>query len=97
MIAATERQDAGDQCVLPPAFCLIHVRKCCGAVCVAHTVVPVDSELVDAAITRWIRGYAGQPFSLCDAISLEVMRRERIAKALTFDNHFTIAGFTTLR
>jgi len=63
----------------------------------AHTVAPVDSEIVEAAITRWIHGYPGQPFSLCDAISFEVMRRDRIAKALTFDNHFTIAGFTTLR
>ena len=63
----------------------------------AHTVASVDGELVEAAIARWIRGYADQSFSLCDAISFEVMRRERITRALTFDNHFSIAGFATLR
>ena len=62
-----------------------------------HMIAPVDGELVEAAIARWIRGYADQSFSLCDAISFEVMRRERIARALTFDNHFSVAGFATLR
>jgi predicted nucleic acid-binding protein len=62
----------------------------------AHAIVTVDDELVSAAVARWIRGYADQSFSLCDAISFEVMRRERITQALTYDRHFSVAGFTTL-
>lgn len=62
----------------------------------SHTVVHADAELTQAALARWIRGFKDQPFSLCDAVSFEVMRRERIARALTFDRHFSIAGFETL-
>lgn len=35
-------------------------------------------------------------FSLCDAISFELMQRERLVKALTFDQHFATAGFEIL-
>lgn len=63
----------------------------------AHTVAPVDAELVEAAVARWVRGYADQSFSLCDAISFEVMRREWIAKVLTYDSRFATAGFEILR
>lgn len=62
-----------------------------------HSVVAPDAELVSAAVKRWIHGYEGQPFSLCDAVSFEVMRRQRIARALTFDRHFAVAGYETLR
>jgi predicted nucleic acid-binding protein len=30
---------------------------------------------------------------LCDAVSFEVMRRERITSALATDRHFAVAGF----
>lgn len=63
----------------------------------AHTIAATDPELVEAARHRWVHGYSSQPFSLCDAVSFEVMRRERIRFALTFDRHFEIAGFETLR
>ena len=43
-----------------------------------------------------IRYNSDHRFSLCDAVSFEVMRRERIEHALTFDTHFTIAGYKTL-
>lgn len=62
----------------------------------AHEVVYVDEELVTAARARWIDRFADQPFSLCDAVSFEVMRRERITRALSTDQHFAIAGFETL-
>jgi predicted nucleic acid-binding protein len=58
-----------------------------------HRIVAPDAELIDAAVKRWIRGYAGQPFSLCDAVSFEVMRRQRIRRVLTLDRHFEVAGF----
>jgi uncharacterized protein len=62
----------------------------------AHRVIAPDGELIQAAIDRWIGRYGDQPFSLCDAISFEVMRRERLPRALTFDHHFVVAGFETL-
>lgn len=60
-----------------------------------HSVVRVDSGLIAAAVDRWIRRFDDKPFSLCDAVSFEVMRSERIARALTFDKHFALAGFET--
>lgn len=59
----------------------------------SHHVVPVTDELVEAALSRWLRPFRDKRISLADAVSFEVMRRERIARALTFDRHFTDAGF----
>lgn len=62
----------------------------------AHVIAPLDDELIDAALSRWIRRFADKPLSLADAVSFEVMRRERIHRALTFDRHFADAGFEIL-
>jgi predicted nucleic acid-binding protein len=62
----------------------------------AHHVAVLDDDLFQAALSRWIRKFADQPLSLADAVSFEVMRRERITRALTFDRHFSIAGYTIL-
>jgi predicted nucleic acid-binding protein len=62
----------------------------------AHRVITPDAELIRAAVDRWIDRYHDHPFSLCDAISFEVMRRERLSRALTFDRHFVVAGFEIL-
>ena len=62
----------------------------------AHTVIHADDEIMTDALGRWIRRYGDQRFSLCDAVSFEVMRRERLTTALTFDRHFITAGFRTL-
>ena len=56
-------------------------------------VVDVDGELVSAATDRWLRVFRDHPFSLCDAVSFEVMRREGIRQAFTLDHHFAVAGF----
>ena len=58
-----------------------------------HVVVPVDDTLVDTAVERWIHRFRDQRFSLCDAVSFEVMQRERITRALSIDAHFVTAGF----
>lgn len=62
-----------------------------------HQVAHTDDELVGAALARWIRPFADKPISLTDAVSFEVMRRERIARALAFDRHFADAGYQVLR
>ena len=61
-----------------------------------HVVASVDVELIDAAVARWIRRFSDKAISLADAVSFEVMRRERITRALTFDRHFADAGFEIL-
>jgi uncharacterized protein len=43
-----------------------------------HVVHPVDDALLRAAVDRWIRPYRDHTFSLCDAVSFEIMRRENI-------------------
>jgi predicted nucleic acid-binding protein len=58
-----------------------------------HVVLPVDDALVKIAVERWLRPYRDQDFSLCDAVSFEVMKREEITRALSIDQHFVTAGF----
>jgi uncharacterized protein len=40
--------------------------------------------------------YADQPFSYVDATSFVTMRRLGLDEALTFDHHFSVAGFALL-
>jgi predicted nucleic acid-binding protein len=58
-----------------------------------HVIIPVDEALVKAAVEHWLRPYRDQHFSLCDAVSFEVMKREGITRALSIDHHFVTAGF----
>ncbi|MFQ5703773.1 MAG: type II toxin-antitoxin system VapC family toxin [Gemmatimonadales bacterium] len=57
--------------------------------------VPVD--LVESAVSAWLERFAGQKFSLTDAVSFELMRREKISQAFAFDEHFRIAGWELYR
>jgi len=61
-----------------------------------YAVLHVDRALEIAATDRWLRVFQDQAFSLCDAVSFEVMRREGIREAFTLDHHFAVAGFTML-
>ena len=61
-----------------------------------YTVLAVDLGLHEAAVDHWLRVFRDQPFSLCDAVSFEVMRREHIARAFTLDQHFAVAGYEVL-
>jgi len=58
-----------------------------------YTVVAVTRELESDATDRWLRRYSEQRFSLADAVSFEVMRREKIDEALALDHHFAVAGY----
>lgn len=62
----------------------------------SHQVVWSDAEIERAAVARWLVRFADQDFSLCDAVSFEVMSREHITRALAIDRHFATAGFVTL-
>lgn len=56
----------------------------------------VPASLVRHAAGAWLDRYADQDFTLTDAVSFEVMRRERIREAFAFDTHFVTAGFELL-
>jgi uncharacterized protein len=63
----------------------------------AHEWLEVSAELIQEALERWLTRFADQDFSLVDAVSFEVMRREKVSHAFAFDRHFETAGFTLLR
>ena len=53
-------------------------------------------ELVRGAVTGWIERFADQRFSLTDAVTFELMRRDRLTHAFAFDRDFVTAGFALL-
>ncbi len=61
------------------------IRTCC-----------VGPELLHEAVAHWLERYADQRFSLTDAVSFEVMRRERLKTAFAYDRDFETAGFELL-
>jgi predicted nucleic acid-binding protein len=60
-----------------------------------YEVVTVDRDLESEAADRWLRRF-DQTFSLTDATSFEIMRRQKIREALALDNHFAVAGYAML-
>ena len=63
---------------------------------VAYQWVGVPPDLVRDAMSAWLHRFRDQRFSLTDAVSFEVMRREKIDSAFAFDRHFVTAGFELL-
>ncbi len=65
-----------------------------GILCADDTYqwVDVDMGLIRESARNWLERYADRRFSLTDAISFEVMRREGISRAFSFDQHFMTAG-----
>lgn len=59
----------------------------------SHEVVWSTPDLEREAVDRWLRPRLGQRLSLADAVSFEVMRREGLRTAFTFDGDFAAAGF----
>lgn len=53
-------------------------------------------DLVQGAIDRWIVRFADQRFSLTDAVTFELMSREKISRAFAFDSDFKTAGFVLM-
>lgn len=63
----------------------------------AHTWREVSSALADAALSAWLERFDDQDFSLADAVSFELMKREGLTQAFAFDQHYLIAGFQLLQ
>jgi uncharacterized protein len=61
-----------------------------------HEWNEVSPDLVRDATDRWLLRFRDQAFSLVDAVSFELMEREGVPRAFTFDHHFRVAGFALL-
>ena len=59
-----------------------------------YRVIAVDRDLESRAVDQWLRRYPQIAFSLTDAVSFQIMKDERIAKAFALDHHFEVAGFS---
>ena len=62
-----------------------------------HDWRAVSPELLREATTNWLSPFRDQRLSLVDAVSLEIMRREKVTHAFAFDRHFETAGFALMR
>ena len=62
----------------------------------ARHVVWVDEELAWSAVDHWFRRHRDKAFRLTGAVSFEVMDREGLREAFTFDRDFEQAGFRLL-
>jgi len=58
----------------------------------AYEWLDVPVSLVSDA-RSWLDRFHDQAFSLVEAVSFEVMRRDKITHAFSFDRHFAVAGF----
>jgi hypothetical protein len=61
-----------------------------------HDWIEVDDELLPDALDHWLEKFGDQGFTLADAVSFEVMKREVVTRAFAFDRHFEVAGFELL-
>lgn len=62
----------------------------------AHQWHDVTQPMIADARANWLSRFRDQRLTLVDAVSFEIMRREKVAKAFAFDAHFRVAGFTLL-
>jgi len=58
-------------------------------------IVPATAAAIEAGLAFY-ELHGDKEWSLTDCMSFQVMRRERIAQALTADHHFEQAGFEIL-
>jgi predicted nucleic acid-binding protein len=59
----------------------------------ADLMLWVDEDIWRAAVAAWLRRDTPEPLSVTDAVSFELMRREKMREAFAFDRHFEQAGF----
>jgi predicted nucleic acid-binding protein len=63
----------------------------------AYQWIEVGAGLIRDAAARWLERFPDQRFSLTDAVSFEVMRREKLTAAFAYDRDFETAGFELLK
>jgi predicted nucleic acid-binding protein len=56
----------------------------------------VSLDLIREALSDWISRFGEQRFSLTDAVTFALMRRERVTRAFAYDADFITAGFELL-
>ena len=54
----------------------------------------VGADALGRACSGWIDRFADQRFSLTDAVTFDLMRRERLTHAFAYDQGFVTAGFS---
>ncbi len=54
------------------------------------------TELVQEAHSAWLTVFGDQKFSLTDAVSFTVMKREKLNLAFAYDSDFATAGFALI-
>lgn len=62
----------------------------------AYVWCEVTLDLIDAANNMWLERFGDQRFSLTDAVTFALMKRERISTAFAFDQDFVTAGYRLL-
>lgn len=55
-----------------------------------------SAELVRGAMDGWLTRFGDQRFSLTDAVTFELMRREKVRHAFAFDRDFVTVGYELL-
>lgn len=63
----------------------------------AYRWLDVSATLAAAALNAWLERFHDQAFTLTDAVSFELMKREGLTEAFAFDQHFLVAGFQLLQ
>ncbi len=53
----------------------------------------VDEAMLEAAHSTWLNRLGGARISLTDAVSFELMARERLRVAFAYDEDFALAGY----
>lgn len=62
----------------------------------AFVWIDASTTLVQDAMDGWLYRFRDQRFTLVDAVSFALMKRESLTTAFAFDSHFVTAGFAQL-
>ena len=62
----------------------------------AFVWIDASTTLVQDAMDAWLYRFRHQRFTLVDAVSFALMKRESLTTAFAFDSHFVTAGFAQL-
>lgn len=63
----------------------------------APRLVWANRDITQTAVEHWLQPYRDKVLSLTDAVSFEVMRRENMPVAFSYDRDFQAVGFDLLK